>query len=146
MSETKSENPYKLPEILLKRFHQLKKIEDGTKKFSRIIELGKKLEDYPESHKTEENLVKGCTSVTYIFGKKESEQMHFWGDSNSSLVKGLLALVIEGCNGKSPEEIIGIDTEFIKAMGLSETLSASRANGFINSIAMIKNICKQNLD
>ena len=57
MSEITEENPYKLTPILLKRFHQFKKLGDKTKMFERIIALGKKLAPFHAAMKTEDNQV-----------------------------------------------------------------------------------------
>ncbi|MDA0772777.1 MAG: SufE family protein [Cyanobacteria bacterium] len=139
-----SENPFKLPTILLKRFNQFKKIQDKDKRFERIIQLGKRLENYPEELKTEENQVKGCASLTYISGKLINDQLQYQGWSNSHLVLGLLALLIEGINGSTPQEVLDIDPAFIAAMGIGQTLTASRANGFMNTFNMMCAIAKQN--
>lgn len=136
------ENPYKLSPNLLKRFKQFAKINDNTKKFERIIELGKKLSNFPEEFRVEANQVKGCASVTYVHGELIDGAMKYQGDSNSHLVKGLVGLMVEGLSGLKPEEVLDIDTAFIEAMGLAQTLTASRANGFVNTINMMKAIAQ----
>jgi sulfur transfer protein SufE len=133
-----SENPYQLGPLLLKRFEQFRKIDDATKRFQRIIELGKKLPELDRSKKIESNQVKGCASLTYITGHlKEDGKMEYEGDSNSLLVKGLLALLIEGFRDEKPQDIIKTDPAFMEAMGLSQALTASRASGFINTYNMM---------
>ncbi len=136
-------NPYNLPPLLLKRVEQFSRIDDATKKYQRIIELGKKLPQFPESLKTEENQVKGCTSVTYISGENRAGLIYYQGDSNSSIVRGLVAVLVESLSGLSPEAILKIDPKFIEAMGLTETLTMSRANGFANTFAMMLSIANQ---
>jgi len=135
-------NPYNLSPNLLKRFEQFKKIDDKTKMFERIIALGKRLPAFDLSLKTEENQVKGCVSLTYIAAKLKEGKVYYTGESNSHLVQGLLALLIEGFSGLSPSEILLIDIKFIEDMGLSETLTASRANGFVNTYNMMQNYAK----
>lgn len=136
------ENPYNLPPVLLKRFEQFKKIEDKTQFFERIIALGKRLPAFDEKLKIDENQVKGCVSLTYISSKLEDDKMFFSGESNSHLVQGLLALLVEGFSGLMPDEILKVDPKFIEDMGLSQTLTASRANGFINTYNMIQSYAK----
>ncbi len=136
------DNPYQLTPTLEKRYQQFAKIDDKTKRFERIIELGKKLAPYPEEYKTEENQVKGCASLTYIRGEVKDGLVFYYGWSNSHLVSGLLALLVEGMSGSSPETILKIDPEFIEGMGLSQTLTASRANGFINTFTMMRQIAE----
>lgn len=140
---TEAKTKYQLTEILDKRFHQFKKITDKDKRFERIIQLGKKLADFPEEFKTESNQVHGCASLVYIVGKKENELMQYQAWSNSHLVKGLVALLVEGMNDSSAEQILKIDPAFIEEMGLAQTLTASRANGFINAFNMMKAIAQR---
>ncbi len=143
---TLDENPYNLPALLLKRFEQFKKIEDKTKFFERIIALGKRLPAFDAALKIEDNQVKGCVSLTYISAKVENGKMFFSGESNSHLVQGILALLIEGFSGLEPADILKVDPKFIEDMGLSQTLTASRANGFINTYNMIQNYAKAALN
>jgi cysteine desulfuration protein SufE len=138
-------NPYNLPPNLLKRFEQFKKIDDKTKMFERVIALGKRLPAFDLTLKTEENQVKGCVSLTYIAAKLEDAKVYYTGESNSHLVQGLLALLIEGFSGLSPSEILLIDIKFIEDMGLSQTLTASRANGFVNTYNMMQNYAREML-
>lgn len=137
------DNIYQLTPTLEKRYQQFAKIDDKTKRFERIIQLGKKLAPYEEEYKTEENQVKGCASLTYIHGELKDGLMFYHGWSNSHLVLGLLALLVEGMSGYSPEDVLRIDPGFIEGMGLSQTLTASRANGFMNTFNMMQNIAKK---
>ena len=140
------ENKFKLTPVLLKRFNQFAKIDDKTKRFERIIELGKKLPALPEELKTENNQVKGCASLVYISGVLQDDGlMLYQGWSNSHLVLGLLALLIEGLNDCSPQDVLDLDPAFIEAMGLSQTLTASRANGFLNTLNKMREIANENL-
>ncbi len=140
---TEANTKYQLTEILDKRFHQFKKITDKDKRFERIIELGKRLSDFPEDLKIETNQVNGCASLVYIVGKKENGLMKYQAWSNSHLVKGLVALLVEGMNSNSPEQILLIDPAFIEEMGLAQTLTASRANGFMNAFNIMKEIARK---
>lgn len=139
---TEAKQKYELTEVLNKRFNQFKKITDKDKRFERIIELGKKLGEFPEDLKTENNQVHGCASLVYITGQKQDGLMQYKAWSNSHLVKGLVALLVEGMNNTSPGDILKIDPAFIEEMGLAQTLTASRANGFINAFNMMKLIAQ----
>ena len=142
MDSTLQDNSYNLPPLLLKRYQQFKKIQDKTKIFERIIALGKKLEAFDAKYATEDNLVKGCVSVTYIYGEIKEGKVFYSGDSNSHLVKGLVALLVEGFSGLAPEQILKVNPKFIEDMGLANTLTASRANGFMNTYSMLQQIAK----
>lgn len=141
ISETN--NPYQLTPILIKRYNQFAKIDNKDKRFERIIQLGKQIKPYPEALKTEENQVKGCASLTYIHGNSENGLINYQGWSNSHLVLGLLALLVEGLSGQNPEAILKVNPGFIEGMGLSQTLTASRANGFMNTFTMMQAIARE---
>lgn len=135
-------NQYRLPPNLEKRYQQFKKIDDKNKRFERIIELGKRLPAFPEELKLESNQVHGCASLVYITGNLEKGLMNYQGWSNSHLVLGLLDLLIEGFNQERPETILAIDPGFIEDMGIAQTLTASRANGFLNTYKKMTEIAK----
>ena len=58
--------------------------------------------------------------------------MHWLGESDAAITKGLLALLIEGLEGLTPEQAMAIDPAFIANTGLQGSLTPSRANGFLN--------------
>lgn len=146
MMSSETQNQFNLPPVLLKRFNQFAKIEDKTKRFERIIELGKKLNAFPEENKIEDNQVKGCASLVFITGSLQDGLMQYQGWSNSHLVLGLLALLIEGMNNNNADDILKIDPAFIEGMGLSQTLTASRANGFMNTFNKMKEIANRHYE
>ena len=64
--------------------------------------------------------------------------MHWQGDSDALITKGLLAFLIEGLNGLTPRQVREIDPGFIEATGLQASLTPSRANGFLNILRMMQ--------
>jgi cysteine desulfuration protein SufE len=53
-------------------------------------------------------------------------------------VKGLVALLVEGLSGLSPEVVVSLSPEFIQATGLNVSLIPSRSNGFSNIFRTIQ--------
>ena len=108
-------------------------------KYRYIIDLGGKLEPLPETYKTEEWKVRGCQSQVWLLPEKKDGLLHFRGDSDAIIVKGLIAIVLMIYNDKSPSQIksIAVDDIFAK-LGLSEHLSPSRRNGLISMTEKIK--------
>lgn len=119
---------------IVERFSQYKDWED---RYQTIIDLGKALPSMPEEYKTEENKVKGCQSQVWLFATLEGDKVKIYADSDATIVKGLVALLVEVYSLSTPDEILMTKPTFLEEIGLREHLSMSRANG-LN--AMLKQI------
>ena len=97
------------------------------------------MEPLNDAYKTEEWKVRGCQSQVWLVSSKQDGKLHFIGDSDAMIVKGLIAIVMMIYSDKSPAEIKSIAVEDIFAkLGLSEHLSPSRRNGLIAMTEKIK--------
>jgi cysteine desulfuration protein SufE len=107
-------------------------------KYEYIIELGKKLSDFPEDKRTDDNKVRGCQSSVWLTTSTENGLIIYKADSDSVIVKGLIALLIRVLSGRSPEEIINAKLEFIDKIGLKQHLAGTRTNGLAAMIKQMK--------
>lgn len=112
--------------------------EDWMQRYEYIIELGKTLPLIDEQYKTDDNIIKGCQSKVWLHGNQQNGKVQFTADSDAILTKGIIAILIRVFSGKTPEEILNSDTEFIDRIGLKEHLSPTRANGLVSMIKQIK--------
>ena len=65
-------------------------------------------------------------------------KVHFRGDSDAILTKGLISLIIRAYTNQTPSDIIENQPTFIEKIGLSEHLSPTRSNGLNSMIKQIK--------
>ena len=105
---------------------------DPKRRYEYVLWLAKKLEPLPEEQQTEAIKVKGCVSQVFVQGRLDQGMMRWQGDSDALITKGLLALLIQGLDGLTPEQVQSMDPAFIAATGLQASLTPSRANGFLN--------------
>ncbi len=117
--------------------------EDWMSRYEYIIDLGKKLEPLDEKYKTRENLVEGCVSQAWIVADLRDGKLHYRGDGDAIITKGLLYLLLQVVNDLSPEEITDAQIDFVKDIGLTTHLSPSRTNGLIAMIQRIKEIANK---
>ena len=103
-----------------------------------IIELGKSLADFPNEYKTDDNIIKGCQSKVWVYPIVKNDTIYFYGDSDSSLVKGLVSLLIKVLSEQKPQTIIDADLYFMDKIGLKVLLSMNRANGLSSMIKQMK--------
>jgi cysteine desulfuration protein SufE len=121
-----------LPATLEKIVQRLQATADPKQKYERLIWYAKKLPEMPEADKNAANQVSGCTSQVFVTAQLVDDKMQFAGDSDSQLVKGLVAILVEGLNGLAPTEVLELRPDFIQTTGLNVSLTPSRVNGFYN--------------
>ena len=113
--------------------------ENWEEKYQYVIDLGRHLEPLDEMFKTEQWLVKGCQSQVWLVPTFKQNCIHFCGDSDALLVKGIIAIVFTIYNDKTADEIKKVDVQKIFAkLGLEENLTPSRRNGMMSMIEKIK--------
>jgi cysteine desulfuration protein SufE len=105
---------------------------DPKRRYEYVLWLAKKRPPLPDDLRQEAYKVRGCVSQVYVVGSLEEGLLHWQGDSDAQITKGLLALLIEGMEGLSPAQVAALDPAFLTATGLQASLTPSRANGFLN--------------
>ena len=108
-------------------------------KYEYIIDLGKKLENFPSDQMIDENKVHGCQSSVWFVTSLEDGLFRCKATSDSAIVSGLIALLLRIYDNQKPSEIIETEPKFISMIGLNEHLSPTRNNGLNLMIARIKN-------
>ncbi len=102
---------------------------DWTERYQYLIDLGKALPDLPPELKTDAHKLRGCSSNVWLDFSGDQAQVRIRGISDSSIVSGLIALVLRVYDGLSSDEILSTEPAFINAIGLQKHLSPTRANG-----------------
>jgi cysteine desulfuration protein SufE len=111
---------------------------DPKRRYEYVLWLAKKLEPLPEEFRNDAFKVKGCVSQVFVVGQLVEGKLHWQGDSDAVITKGLLALLIEGLEGMTPDQATTLDPSFIVATGLQASLTPSRANGFLNILKLMQ--------
>lgn len=115
---------------------------DPRRRYEYVLWLARRLPPLPDAFRQERYKVKGCVSQVYVVGDLQDGQMHWVGDSDAQITKGLLALLIEGLEGLSPDQVVNLDPGFIAETGLQASLTPSRANGFLNILRAMQAQCQ----
>ena len=113
---------------------------DWEERYSYLIELGRKLPPLTEAERSEETKVRGCMSQVWLVGGQQADgAMHFNGDSDSTLVKGLIALLMVMVNDQAPSQILAADiAKTFKDLGLESHITVNRRNGFYSMVERIR--------
>ena len=100
-------------------------LDDWEDKYRYLIDLGEKLPPFAEECRTDEWKVSGCQSQVWLVPSFVREgnnvRLHFAGDSDAAIVRGLIAVVLTVFDGKTREEILSLDVAavFAAATGLA---------------------------
>ncbi len=125
-------------------------LPDWNERYEFINELGHKLTLVSEAEKTDENLVKGCNTRTWLTGRlnpSEPPTMEFRADAEGPLVRGIVVLLLTPFQGKTPENVLATDpSEYIRKLGLEEHLSPNRRVGMYAFLTRLKAIAKAYAD
>ena len=112
--------------------------DEWAEKYQYIIELGQKLPELDDVYKNEAHKIKGCQSSVWLNARTEDGKVYFEADSDSTFVKGEIALLVRVLSGQKPEEIVATDLDFIDRIGLRQHIAQTRANGLASMIKQMK--------
>lgn len=129
------ELPPKLQEIV-KLFQS---VEEPKAKYEQLMFYGRNLKPLDTRFKTRENKVEGCVSQVWVRAYlDEDKNVVYEADSDSVLTKGLAALLVNGLSGRPVQEILRVSPDFAVLLGLQQSLTPSRNNGFLNMLKLMQ--------
>ena len=106
-------------------------LESWEDRYQYIIDLGDELEPLIDEEKNDETFVQGCMSnVWLVIEETENGYLHIRGDSDSAIVKGLVAMLI-AFYAPVPKEKLGMydAVQLFSEFRLETHLSPNRRNG-----------------
>ncbi len=111
--------------------------DDWMDRYQYIIDLGRRLPEFPEAEKTDANKIKGCQSQVWFLAEMNGDRLHFQAISDAAIVSGLIAVLLRIYSDRKPEDIVDTPADFVTALNLEQHLSPTRSNGLA---AMLKAI------
>ena len=128
----------KIEEIEKSIVEDFELFDEWAEKYQYIIELGQKLPPLDDKYKIEENRIKGCQSSVWLNAYSKEGKVFFEADSDSTFVKGEIALLINVLSGQDPKDVVETDLKFIDEIGLRQHIAVTRANGLASMIKQMK--------
>lgn len=119
-------------------------LDDWDDRYRYLIELGRSLEPLPDEAHSEANKVRGCASQVWLDTRPEggpgaATRLHFRGDSDAHIVRGLVALTLAIYSGRTAAEIVATDAfSLYERLGLAAHLTPQRSNGVRSMMERIK--------
>jgi cysteine desulfuration protein SufE len=112
--------------------------DDWMDKYNYLIELSKNLPMIDPKLKVNDNLINGCQSRVWLNAEYDQGLVHFTADSDATITKGIIALLVRVLSGHTPKEIMDTNLFFIDQIGLHQNLSPTRSNGLLSMIRQMK--------
>ncbi|MDE2578740.1 MAG: SufE family protein [Hyphomicrobiales bacterium] len=119
-------------------------LDDWEDRYRYLMELGRTLAPMSPHGHDEQNRVRGCVSQVWLERDVDTTSgapvLHFRGDSDAHIVRGLVALALALFSGKSAQTIVDTDALAVfDALGLGSHLTPQRSNGLRAMVDRIKN-------
>jgi cysteine desulfuration protein SufE len=119
--------------------------DDWMDRYQYLIDLGRRLPDFPDELRTEENRIRGCQSQVWFVPHHKDGRLHFEAISDAAIVSGLIALLLRLYSGRKPQDILDTPPDFIAALQLESHLSPTRSNGLYSMLEAIRRFASEAL-
>ena len=113
-------------------------LTNWEEKYEYLIELGMDLPPMKPELKVSENLVKGCQSSVWFDVNCEDGNVVFDADSDSLVVKGMVAVLFKLYNHQPAKDVLDADLSLFEELGLWRHISSQRSNGLTAMVAHLK--------
>ena len=113
---------------------------DWEERYRHAIDLGRDLEPPPDAERTPANKVSGCASQVWLSLHRQTDgSLHWIGDSDAHIVRGLIAILLALYSGHTAREIGAIDPAAVFGrIGLKDHLTPQRSNGLRSMVERIR--------
>ena len=140
MSDTGNGLPARLQEIV-EEFEWV----EGQEKLQLLLEYSENLPPLPDRLQDKQDdmdQVHECMTPVCVYAELQDGGMQFYFDipAESPTVRGYAAILGQGLQGATPEEVIAVPVDFYQKMGLHTVLSHQRLNGISAILAHLKRL------
>lgn len=122
---------------------------DKDSKLEYLLDYAKQARPLEDKYKTDENIVKGCSSLAWLHKDFKDGKILLEADGDSIIAKGMLVILLSIFHERTPKEIFSFDTQLLMEMGVMELLSPVRQQGmeaFLNLLYTYTQECQERED
>ena len=136
MEKSSNKDINQIQNEIIKSFNTISNNRELTINY--IIDIGKNMESLEKKYKNNNNIIEGCMSEVWLIYKVYKNRIIFQADSNTSITKGLISILIQILSNQKIDDIINSDLYFIKKIKMNQIIGMQRSNGFNHMIKKIK--------
>jgi cysteine desulfuration protein SufE len=126
-------------------------LDDWDDRYRYLIELGRTLAPLPDAARTDANKVQGCASQVWLArkvdrGADNEPVLHYVGDSDAHIVRGLVAILLTLYSDKTAKQILDTDAlALFDEFGFREHLTPQRSNGLRSMVERVRRDASETL-
>jgi cysteine desulfuration protein SufE len=122
---------------------------EGREKLELLLEYSEKMPPLPDWLNKDTNMeqIHECMTPVFVHAERENGGMVFYFDipPESPTVRGYAAILGEGLEGATPQEVLDVPSDFYRGMGLHKVLTTQRLNGVHAILAYLKRLAEKEL-
>jgi cysteine desulfuration protein SufE len=119
--------------------------EDWMDRYQYLIDMGRRLPEFPDEFRNDENRIRGCQAQVWFVSRQEGGRLHFEAISDAAIVSGLIALLLRLYSGRKPQDILDTPPDFVAALELESHLSPTRSTGLSSMLTAIRRFASEAL-
>ncbi len=121
---------------------------EGREKLDLLLDYAESLPPLPDwlaAQHGDMDQVHECMTPLFIYAEQQEGRMRFYFDAppESPTVRGYAALMAEGLNGVTFDELMAVPGDFFNAMGLQQVITFQRIRGISAILAHMKRLATQ---
>ena len=120
------------PEQLTELIEDFKSIADRMERLEYVFDLASEVNELPEVEWNDSTRIQGCQSEAHVRVDVENNTVHLYAGADSKLVQGLMGILTIAIDQQPVETAQSLTPDFAVEMGILNSLSPSRSNGFRN--------------
>jgi len=134
------------PEALQELIEEFKEVVDKRERLEMVFELADEIMLLPTEEWTDDTRIRGCQSEAHVRIAVEDGLVHMVGAADAKLVQGLMGVLSIALEGLAPAQAVLVPVDFAEEMGLLNSLTPSRSNGFRNMYDKVMNEIRASME
>ena len=134
------------PEPLQELIEEFQSVDDKRERLEMLFELADEVVELPSGEWSEITRVRGCQSEAHVRVVLEEGRIQFLSAADARMVQGLMGVLTIALDGLAPAQAVLISPDFAEEMGLLNTLTPSRSNGFRNMYDKVMNEIRRGME
>jgi cysteine desulfuration protein SufE len=122
----------KYPQALQVLIDEFSFIDDKMEILEYVYDLSEEVVEFPIANWSEKTRIMGCQSEAHLEVAVEDGIVELRCGADSKIVQGMMGLITIAINGRKAEDVLQLKPDFAQEMGILNSLSPSRSNGFRN--------------